>query len=129
MTGTAFISRLSANSVPITFVLGISGLVILLGRWMWTAVPNFVLAFSRNTSLAHLDAEYPAVSAEAASEAAQRHSFDLLITDVALPGKSGPEFANEFRVLAPGRLLIRALCMLFDRYLPGHDNQRFSRVI
>ena len=33
------------------------------------------------------------------------------------------------QVLPPGRLLIRALCMLFDRYLSGHDNQRFSRVI
>lgn len=37
--------------------------------------------------------------------------------------------ARGLQVLAPGRLLIRALCMLFDRYLPGDDNQRFSRVI
>ncbi|MNG16943.1 Oxygen-independent coproporphyrinogen-III oxidase [compost metagenome] len=28
-----------------------------------------------------------------------------------------------------GRLLVRALCMLFDRYLDEHSQQRFSRVI
>jgi oxygen-independent coproporphyrinogen-3 oxidase len=28
-----------------------------------------------------------------------------------------------------GRLLVRALCMLFDRYLDEHSRQRFSRVI
>lgn len=28
-----------------------------------------------------------------------------------------------------GRLLVRSLCMLFDRYLEQQNNQRFSRVI
>ena len=28
-----------------------------------------------------------------------------------------------------GRLLVRSICMLFDHYLPEHDNQGFSRVI
>jgi oxygen-independent coproporphyrinogen-3 oxidase len=37
--------------------------------------------------------------------------------------------ARGVQVLAPGRLLIRALCMLFDRYLADHDKQRFSQVI
>lgn len=33
------------------------------------------------------------------------------------------------RVLPPGRLLVRSLCMLFDGYLEAGDRQRFSRVI
>jgi len=32
-------------------------------------------------------------------------------------------------VSASGRLLVRSLCMLFDRYLPTQNLQRFSRVI
>ncbi|WP_160286663.1 oxygen-independent coproporphyrinogen III oxidase [Pseudomonas sp. QL9] len=32
-------------------------------------------------------------------------------------------------VTAAGRLLVRSLCMLFDRYLPEQNLQRFSRVI
>lgn len=32
-------------------------------------------------------------------------------------------------VSASGRLLVRSLCMLFDRYLPMQNLQRFSRVI
>lgn len=32
-------------------------------------------------------------------------------------------------VSAAGRLLVRSLCMLFDRYLPMQNLQRFSRVI
>ena len=33
------------------------------------------------------------------------------------------------RVLPPGRLLIRNICMVFDRYLREQKQQRFSRVI
>ncbi|CDH44193.1 oxygen-independent coproporphyrinogen III oxidase [Candidatus Contendibacter odensensis] len=33
------------------------------------------------------------------------------------------------RVLPPGRLLIRNICMVFDRYLRAQKQQRFSRVI
>ncbi len=33
------------------------------------------------------------------------------------------------RVLSPGRLLIRNICMVFDRYLRAQRQQRFSRVI
>ncbi len=33
------------------------------------------------------------------------------------------------RILPRGRLLIRNICMVFDRYLDGHAKQRFSRVI
>lgn len=33
------------------------------------------------------------------------------------------------RVLAPGRLLIRNICMVFDRYLRQATQQRFSKVI
>ncbi len=33
------------------------------------------------------------------------------------------------RVLPPGRLLIRNICMVFDRYLRAQRQQRFSRVI
>ncbi|WP_369959418.1 oxygen-independent coproporphyrinogen III oxidase [Pseudomonas benzenivorans] len=37
---------------------------------------------------------------------------------------------EAIRVQPPGRLLIRALCMLFDRYLtPRQHRQRYSRVI
>lgn len=32
-------------------------------------------------------------------------------------------------ITAAGRLLVRSVCMLFDRYLPMLDTQRFSRVI
>jgi len=33
------------------------------------------------------------------------------------------------RVLPPGRLLIRNICMVFDRYLRAQKQQRFSKVI
>ena len=33
------------------------------------------------------------------------------------------------RVLPPGRLLIRNICMAFDRYLREQKQQRFSKVI
>ena len=33
------------------------------------------------------------------------------------------------KVLPAGRLLVRSLCMLFDRYLGETNQQRFSRVI
>ncbi|MCY1439923.1 Oxygen-independent coproporphyrinogen III oxidase [compost metagenome] len=36
---------------------------------------------------------------------------------------------NRIDVLPAGRLLVRALCMLFDHYLAGQSQQRFSRVI
>ena len=40
------------------------------------------------------------------------------------------EDAQGIRVLAPGRLLIRNLCMVFDRYLRTETRpQRFSRAI
>jgi oxygen-independent coproporphyrinogen-3 oxidase len=38
--------------------------------------------------------------------------------------------AHEIRVLPPGRLLIRNVCMVFDKYLSQqHSPQRFSKVI
>lgn len=37
--------------------------------------------------------------------------------------------ASAIQVLAPGRLLIRNICMVFDRYLREQREQRFSRVI
>lgn len=37
--------------------------------------------------------------------------------------------AARIRVLPPGRLLIRNICMAFDRYLREQKQQRFSRVI
>jgi oxygen-independent coproporphyrinogen-3 oxidase len=37
--------------------------------------------------------------------------------------------ATGIRVLPPGRLLIRNICMVFDRYLRAQKQQRFSRVI
>lgn len=37
--------------------------------------------------------------------------------------------AAGIRVLPPGRLLIRNICMVFDRYLREQKQQRFSRVI
>ncbi|SNS98975.1 oxygen-independent coproporphyrinogen III oxidase [Pseudomonas segetis] len=36
---------------------------------------------------------------------------------------------QSINVLPSGRLLVRALCMLFDRYLSEQSQQRFSRVI
>ncbi|MGN2625127.1 oxygen-independent coproporphyrinogen III oxidase [Stutzerimonas balearica] len=40
------------------------------------------------------------------------------------------ELTDEHLLVQPaGRLLIRAICMLFDHYLPEQCNQRFSRVI
>jgi len=36
---------------------------------------------------------------------------------------------NGIQVLPPGRLLIRNICMAFDRYLRKQQQQRFSRVI
>jgi oxygen-independent coproporphyrinogen-3 oxidase len=38
--------------------------------------------------------------------------------------------ARSIRVLAPGMLLLRNICMCFDRYLRhGGTSQRFSRAI
>jgi oxygen-independent coproporphyrinogen-3 oxidase len=37
--------------------------------------------------------------------------------------------ARGIDVTAAGRLLVRSVCMLFDRYLPTLNTQRFSRVI
>ncbi|MCQ4346580.1 oxygen-independent coproporphyrinogen III oxidase [Pseudomonas stutzeri] len=37
--------------------------------------------------------------------------------------------AQGIDITAAGRLLVRSVCMLFDRYLPMLDTQRFSRVI
>ena len=37
--------------------------------------------------------------------------------------------ATGIQVLPPGRLLIRNICMAFDRYLRAQKQQRFSRVI
>ena len=36
---------------------------------------------------------------------------------------------TDIQVLPPGRLLIRNICMVFDRYLREQVNRRFSRVI
>ena len=37
---------------------------------------------------------------------------------------------NVLRVLPAGRLLVRNICMVFDRYLRnGNDQSRFSKVI
>ena len=44
----------------------------------------------------------PAPTAEDALELAKKHHFDILLTDVALPGLSGPELAREIRRLFPG---------------------------
>ncbi|MCB1777993.1 MAG: coproporphyrinogen III oxidase, partial [Candidatus Competibacteraceae bacterium] len=38
-------------------------------------------------------------------------------------------FTTGIQVLPPGRLLIRNICMTFDRYLREQKQQRFSRVI
>lgn len=43
-----------------------------------------------------------AASAEEALDFARTLRFDVLLTDVALPGRSGPELANEFRQMSPG---------------------------
>lgn len=37
--------------------------------------------------------------------------------------------ARGIDVSASGRLLVRSICMVFDRYLPSQNLQRFSRVI
>lgn len=37
--------------------------------------------------------------------------------------------AHSIKVLPQGRLLIRNVCMVFDRYLRNQQNQRFSKVI
>ena len=37
--------------------------------------------------------------------------------------------AQGIEVRPAGRLLVRSLCMLFDRYLNDQVRQRFSRVI
>jgi len=35
----------------------------------------------------------------------------------------------QLEVLPPGRLLIRNICMVFDRYLRQAQQRRFSKVI
>ncbi len=76
--------------------------------------------------------------------------FELRYNDIALPDGVlfGDYFSSEMlvlgkmendglllvepqgiRVLPRGRLLIRNICMVFDRYLKGHAEHRFSRVI
>jgi two-component system cell cycle sensor histidine kinase/response regulator CckA len=48
----------------------------------------------------------PASTAEEALEFARTLRFDLLLTDVALPLSSGPQFASEFRRMSPGTPVI-----------------------
>ncbi len=76
--------------------------------------------------------------------------FELTFDDFGMPdGRTfGDYFASELQALKgmeadgllsidsrgifvspAGRLLIRNICMVFDRYLKGHAGQRFSRVI
>jgi two-component system cell cycle sensor histidine kinase/response regulator CckA len=45
----------------------------------------------------------PAATAEDALDLMQTEPFDILVTDVALPGRSGPELAREVRQRFPGR--------------------------
>jgi two-component system cell cycle sensor histidine kinase/response regulator CckA len=47
-----------------------------------------------------------ASTAEEALEFARTLRFDLLLTDVALPGQSGPEMARDFRRTSPGTPVI-----------------------
>ena len=44
----------------------------------------------------------PAPTAEDALALAKKHRFDILLTDVALPGLSGPELARDIRHMYPG---------------------------
>jgi oxygen-independent coproporphyrinogen-3 oxidase len=37
--------------------------------------------------------------------------------------------AEGIKVLPPGRLLIRNICMVFDKYLAQKQQQQFSKVI
>ncbi|HEX5108987.1 MAG TPA: ATP-binding protein [Vicinamibacterales bacterium] len=48
----------------------------------------------------------PASTAEEALEFARTLRFDILLTDVALPGKNGPELALEFRQISSGTPVI-----------------------
>ena len=37
--------------------------------------------------------------------------------------------AGEIRILEPGRLLVRNICMVFDRYQRQQTGNRFSRIL
>jgi signal transduction histidine kinase len=45
----------------------------------------------------------PMATAEEALDAMRTEPFDILVTDVALPGRSGPDLAREVRARFPGR--------------------------
>jgi oxygen-independent coproporphyrinogen-3 oxidase len=60
-----------------------------------------------------------------------RDYFALELTELADMEADGLLALSEtgIRVLPPGRLLIRNICMVFDRYLREQKQQRFSKVI
>ncbi|MEJ7790731.1 MAG: response regulator [Gaiellaceae bacterium] len=64
-----------------------------------------------------------------ALELAEQHPFDLLLTDVVMPGLSGPETASQLREQTPGpaRALHVRLCAL-EQGLFGQHRARTQAV-
>jgi DNA-binding response OmpR family regulator len=58
-------------------------------------------------------------SAEAGLVEAEQHRFDILISDVVLPGRSGPELAREVRQRWPGTRVLFISGYTGDLCSPG----------
>ncbi len=99
------------------------------GQSTWTASET-VLLVEDETSLRELTAGllsklgYTVLEAsngvEALSVAREyQGTIDLLLTDVVMPGMSGPQLADEFHSIFPGT---KVLCMSgYTEFAPGHD--------
>ena len=79
--------------------------------------------------ICHFELDFAEI--EQAHDVVFRDYFGALWPELRQMARDGLISLDEQRieVLPAGRLLVRSLCMLFDRYLNEHTRQRFSRVI
>ncbi|MGQ7958319.1 oxygen-independent coproporphyrinogen III oxidase [Pseudomonas sp. SP16.1] len=79
--------------------------------------------------ICHFELDFAEI--EQAHDVVFRDYFGALWPELQQMARDGLISLDEQRieVLPAGRLLVRSLCMLFDRYLNEHTRQRFSRVI